>query len=136
MSDIQKANAKVAIEYYQKILAGENPTLMFVREGYGGKCLRDPRFNSTDIAYFWPKEMVKHKGGSYPKPITEKDLTEVGQYYIADPLNIGLYENFGAMDSSKSNEVFFRQLGRGIIHETKEAAIQHAKVMLGVGDGA
>jgi hypothetical protein len=132
MNEIQKANAKVAIEYYQKVLAGENPKVMFESLGNSGVCnFGRPEFSSDYIRYSWPQEMVEHKGGSYPKPVAVEDIVSVKQYYIADPLN---NEFFDYLTGPRAGDVFKRQVNRGIIHETKEAAISHAKVMLGVCD--
>jgi len=129
MNEIQKANAKVAIEYWQKVLAGEEPKIMF--EGLGESGVYNfgrPDFSSDYVRFYWPQEMVEHKGGSYPKPVAAEDVVSVNRYYIADPLDCNFFER---LDGPLTGEVFKRQVNRGIIHETKEAAIAHAKVMLG-----
>ena len=51
-------------------------------------------------------------------------------YYIPDPLGVNFFE----YNPKKSSNEFKRQVIRGLVHETKEAAIAHAKVMLGVSD--
>ena len=131
MNEIQKENAKVAIEYWQKVLAGEAFEIPVYEDG-AGREIHDtsPNFSSSDVRYFWPREMVEHKGGSYPKPVAAEDVVSVNQYYIADPLDCKFFEITG----QRAGEVFKRHVDRGIIHETKEAAIAHAKVMLGVSD--
>ena len=131
MNEIQKANAKVAIDYWQKVLRGEPFTLPVYEDGAGREIAElSPDFSSCDVRYFWPQEMVEHKGGSYPKPVDAEDIVSVNQYYVADPLDDKFFEY---LTGPRSGEVFNRQVNRGIIHETKEAAIAHAKVMLGVG---
>ena len=132
MNEIQKANAKVAIEYYQKLLGGDRFSAP-VYEDPQGRQIGDtnPDFSNGDIRYFWPQEMVEHKGGSYPKPVAAEDIVSASRYYVADPLNDEFFE---PLNGPLSGEVFKRHVNRGIIHETKEAAIQHAKVMMGVCD--
>jgi hypothetical protein len=132
MNEIQKANAKVAIEYYQKVLSGETFESPVYEDG-AGREIHDsnPDFSSCDVRYYWPQEVVEHKGGRYPKPVAVEDIAGVNQYYVADPLSDGFFDSlYGPLLC----EVFNRQVNRGIVHETKEAAIAHAKVMLGVSD--
>ena len=132
MNDIQKSNAKVAIEYWQKVLAGEEPKIMF--EGLGNSGVYNfgrPEFSSDYIRYFWPQEMVEHKGGSYPKPVNAADIIGGKEYYIADLTG----ELMGyCVVASGSCGRFMWAINRGLVHETKKAAIQHTKVMLGVCD--
>ena len=93
-----------------------------------------PDFLSCDIRYYWPREMVEHKGGRYPKPVEVREVVNGKQYYIADPSSRKLFRRaFGAESSFHACARSF-PLERGLVHETKEAAIQHAKVMLGVSD--
>lgn len=132
MNEIQKENAKVAIEYWQKVLSGELFTLPVYEDGAGREIAElSPDFSSSDVRFYWPQEMMLHKGGSYPKPVDAEGIVGVYQYYVADPLN---EEFFDYLTGPRAGEVFERQVNRGVIHETKEAAIAHAKVMLGVSD--
>jgi hypothetical protein len=130
MNEIQKANAKVVVEYWQKILDG-NPCAVRLMGKNGLVRSLDPDFKKCDVGYFLPPEMVEHKGGGYPKPVARKDIIEGRQYYAPDPLGKSMYDYVAAKDSSV---MFHATKGREMLHETKEAAIAHAKVMLGVSD--
>jgi hypothetical protein len=132
MNEIQKSNAKIAIEYYQKLLDGETRVELAYKCEAGTQLMSVfPLFDSEIIRYFWPQEMVEHKGGGYPKPVADEDIVSGKQYYIPDPLGIS-FSDYITVNSS--SEAFKSQVKRGILHETKEAAIAHTKVMLGVSD--
>lgn len=134
MNEIQKSNAKIAIEYYQKLLSGERFAAPFYEDTQGRQIGdTNPDFLNGDIRYFWPKKMVGHKGGRYPKPVEAREVVNGKQYFVADPLDLNFHDY---ITGKRSCDGFARKIERGIIHETKEAAIQHAKVMLGVSDEA
>ena len=132
MNEIQKENAKMAIEYYQKKLSNTLVIQPCWEDGVGRvREDEDPNFSSSEVRYFWKKAMIVHKGGSYPKPVDRKDIIEGKQYYVPDPLAETKFDYVTAKDSSVLAQL---AKGRNMLHETKEAAIQHAKVMLGVSD--
>jgi hypothetical protein len=132
MNEIQEANAKVAIEYWQKVLSGD-PFIILVYEDGAGREISElsPDFSSSDVRYFWPQEIVEHKGGRYPKPVARKDIIEGRGYYAPDLLSEDMHNYVTAKDSSV---LFHVVKGHEMLHETKEAAIAHTKVMLGVSD--
>lgn len=66
-------------------------------------------------------------GFEVPEPIREKP-SEGDEYFLSVPLD---YDMFSAVDWYNDEE-HNRWLSRGLCHATKEAAIAHAKAMLGI----
>lgn len=66
-------------------------------------------------------------GFEVPEPL--RVMPEVdGEYFLADPAGNGFLHQFFWRDCATDN----LWLERGLLHSTKEAAIAHAKAMLGI----
>lgn len=76
------------------------------------------------------QQVITVNGFKVPKPV---DVTpeQDSEYFIADVTSGDFFEGF--YWCGNPTEAMF--LSRGLIHKTKEAAIAHAKAMLGIDPG-
>lgn len=75
-------------------------------------------------------ETVIHQGGEIPRPLSEHDAIGVLCWFPS----AGQKCNVGQVLFSKDNEYIYRLCNMGLLHATKEAAIDHAKVIYQIED--
>lgn len=85
-----------------------------------------------DIVGMWeePPEMIKIGNFEFPKPIT-KSLNKGVRYFVAAPTVHDFYYEMEWENNIYDND----RLKAGHIHLTKEAAIQHALVLIAISQG-
>lgn len=81
--------------------------------------------------YRWKLETVKHPGGEYPKPC--QSIEEVRNAPDPHYAAVGIKGAAAWAMKSYSDEFVGQVVELGAAHSTKEAALQHARVMLGLG---
>lgn len=72
-------------------------------------------------------KMILVNGFEVPEPMRVKTTCKT-EYFVASVRNDGYFEQYCWFDDSSDK----KWLSRGICHTTKEAAIAHAKAMLGI----
>lgn len=74
------------------------------------------------------KKTITVNGFKVPEPERER-LNDRDEYFLASPSRTEFFESYW-WKSANSDSIL--RLSRGLIHLTKEAAIAHAKAMLGI----
>ena len=85
-----------------------------------------------EVDYRIKPETVTHPGGEYPKPCDDAEAVEVQGFAYYPSWGIGL--DGGPVAEAVKNSVSREEdiAASGMYHLTKEAALEHAKVMLGL----
>lgn len=122
-------NAKIAIEYFTKILHGKSVGALCYRTegGHEGQSVT-PNFQDESLAYFWTQARVAHPGGAYPAPCTDADeLFRAGvMSYPRWCWDKGAYPQSVRIESAAFADKAARS---GLAHLTDDAAMAHARVM-------
>ena len=79
------------------------------------------------LTYSIKPKMMLVNGFEVPEPIRDKPVS--GSTYYCPALNVDI---FFLDDEWRESHLCTRRLSRGLIHSNKEAAIAHAKAMLGI----
>lgn len=81
----------------------------------------------TDLDLFMKPKTITVNGFDVPTPLVEAE-SQLGRYFVVNLLSEKLFTPIPWANTT--NDMAF--ISRGIAHSTKEAAIAHAKAMLGI----
>ena len=123
-------NIELMREYMRLVEAGEKePWKHFEMKTLGALEWIDLKPRHWFVDEFWEYRLkpktININGFEVPEP-TKEALNVGDKYFMADPV-IPTYHREYAWWGASADRTFLR---RGIIHLTKEAAIQHAKALL------
>lgn len=90
------------------------------------------KFHSLDIVGMWEEPKPTIKIGDIDVPEPEREPLKIGETYYIPYLSH--QDNINSL--CWGNDMYdIRVLKRGLVHRTKEAAIQHAKVLIAISQG-